>query len=427
MERLYLWTAEAIIWALERGLERERPDLLLLYYPSRLPFYWMLARWHALLGTLRELPAGAGSSREGRARAWQRPLGAAAAAADEDSGRPRMALVRLPGGAEASVPRALLEVRAALGQALRHNVTDAILETRSSSSRGRGRSSSSGSSSGGGGGPSPRGLQQPALEVSFEEWLGNADLDLFGRPSSRHEDRTFSTALAVNALIDIWAVEAEAEVERGRGGRRPASSGGGRPQQAADKRSGPAGAQPAAMSRRLASGAARRGQPRHRQRLPKAAGQPAVELRWQQGAPDAVIQAARGGYSYLLGQAHAFPASNAFFSLSIKSEADLPAIYPTNFMCSLYNHSSCIGCDGPASELARVGFSSREAVVAGVRGLMGRGEFEQKLAGRCFGRGVPKVDLGRNCQGCLFPHWASEPLTWALRALALLKVQLLSW
>jgi hypothetical protein len=405
MERLYLWSAEAIVWALERGLVGERPDLLLLYYPSRLPFAWLLTRWHALLAPLQELgPAAAGGgSGPCQQREATRPLGAAAGAG---SGPARLVLARLPDGREAALPAALFEVRAALGRALRSNITDALLAAASSfpgqGTSGRGLPRSLLQRPGAAGQLPHQPQQQGAQECYWQEWLGAADVDLLGRQRPSPQDRTFSSALAVNALLDIWAVE---QPSGSGSSAAPQAGGAGQPLPARGPQQQPR------ASAALASD------------VPGLMPQPrAVQLRWQPGTPDAVVRAALGGYRHLLHSATHDPSSNAFFSLSVKSQGDLPAFYPSNFLCGLRNHSSCIACDAPASELRRVGFGD---VVAGVRGLMPQAEFEAKLRGRCFGRGVPRQDAGRNCRGCFFPHWTSEPLTWSLRALALLRAQLL--
>ncbi|GFR98165.1 hypothetical protein ElyMa_002763500 [Elysia marginata] len=40
----------------------------------------------------------------------------------------------------------------------------------------------------------------------FDDFMGNADTDIFGRPVKNYEDRMFSTAMAANALLYTWTI-----------------------------------------------------------------------------------------------------------------------------------------------------------------------------------------------------------------------------
>eukprot|EP01015_Nassula_variabilis_P018703 TRINITY_DN3078_c0_g1_i1.p1 TRINITY_DN3078_c0_g1~~TRINITY_DN3078_c0_g1_i1.p1 ORF type:complete len:315 (-),score=55.91 TRINITY_DN3078_c0_g1_i1:95-1039(-) len=53
---LYVDIAKFLKWAVERGVAFERPDLSLVYYPSKFDFYWFLARSYAALKAEKDLP-----------------------------------------------------------------------------------------------------------------------------------------------------------------------------------------------------------------------------------------------------------------------------------------------------------------------------------------------------------------------------------
>jgi len=41
--------------------------------------------------------------------------------------------------------------------------------------------------------------------VYWDDFLGDNDTDIFGKPLNRGEDRLFSTSVAINALLDTWS------------------------------------------------------------------------------------------------------------------------------------------------------------------------------------------------------------------------------
>jgi hypothetical protein len=52
-------------------------------------------------------------------------------------------------------------------------------------------------------------LDKTSEYAHWDDFLGNADKNLRGYPAPKYEDRIFSTSVAVNALIDIWAEDAD--------------------------------------------------------------------------------------------------------------------------------------------------------------------------------------------------------------------------
>jgi hypothetical protein len=48
---LYVDIAKFLKWAIEKRIALERPDISLVYYPSKFDFYWFLARTYAALNS----------------------------------------------------------------------------------------------------------------------------------------------------------------------------------------------------------------------------------------------------------------------------------------------------------------------------------------------------------------------------------------
>jgi hypothetical protein len=51
--------------------------------------------------------------------------------------------------------------------------------------------------------------QQESWYVFWDDFLGNADVGRDGGARPQYEDRVFSTAMATNALLDVWTIEGE--------------------------------------------------------------------------------------------------------------------------------------------------------------------------------------------------------------------------
>ncbi|KYQ99756.1 hypothetical protein DLAC_03700 [Tieghemostelium lacteum] len=116
----------------------------------------------------------------------------------------------------------------------------------------------------------------------WDDFLGDADTNIFGKPVQYGEDRFFSTALSVNALIDIWTLP-------------NSNTGSGSPMRI-----------------------------------------------WRPETPAQVISAVSSAAVYINDNILDNPVQceNAFFSGSVKSSESLAFFYPSNF-CEFFNGTSC--------------------------------------------------------------------------------------
>jgi hypothetical protein len=208
------------------------------------------------------------------------------------------------------------------------------------------------------------GSTDDGLFTYWDDFLGNGDKNKDGSVHRRYEDRVFSTAMTVNALIDIWSVKSRPE-KNGRS-----------------------------------------------------------QLKWEKDTPMRVRNTIATAVSWLVSEAQSYPKDNAFFSGSIKLGAATPLYFPHNSFrwmngtsagqCSNYSNSLELGADGIFN------------LVVSMTGVISESEYLEKIDRQtCFGQKVPKAlfELDLNCDGCVFPYWSSPVLTEAMELLALVKYQ----
>jgi len=189
--------------------------------------------------------------------------------------------------------------------------------------------------------------------IYWDDFLGNYGETVLG------EDRLFSTALAVNTLIDIWTT-------------------------------GFAFSSPG------------------RSRV-------SCQLQWRAGTPWAVKRTIESGIAFLAAELLAgnLALENAFFSGSMKSLSTNPFSYPATYSKFLNGTSLDPSKPFPPGD-------SGSSLVYAVRGLVNPTQYRDWLKQRWFGFPVPTTFDGFNTGGpAPWPYWSSPAMTYAMSLIAL--------
>ena len=181
---------------------------------------------------------------------------------------------------------------------------------------------------------------------------------------ARGEDRLFSTALAVNTLIDIWTngFAAFSSAEKQVGGKKT------------------------------------------------------CQLQWRSETPEAVKATIDSGVAFLSNEMLAgnLELENAFFSGSMKSLSTNPFSYPGTY--SKYLNGTAVD---PSMPNFPPGTSGTELVFA-MRGLANSADYQKWLTRKWFGFTVPTTFDGFNTGGLgPWPYWSSPAMTYAMGLIAL--------
>eukprot|EP00475_Leptophrys_vorax_P008931 TRINITY_DN15835_c0_g2_i1.p1 TRINITY_DN15835_c0_g2~~TRINITY_DN15835_c0_g2_i1.p1 ORF type:complete len:644 (+),score=160.84 TRINITY_DN15835_c0_g2_i1:90-2021(+) len=133
-------------------------------------------------------------------------------------------------------------------------------------------------------------IQRDGNHVFWDDFLGDADTNVFGAVSPQYEDRVFSTCAALNALIDIWTDSEYNESDSTK------------------------------------------------------------TLSWKCEAEDSLKEVISGGINWLIEKSSEFPSENVFFSGSMKSPVySIPFWYPHNVLHSVRNNTDFDGCSSNVS------------------------------------------------------------------------------
>ncbi|KAI3653490.1 hypothetical protein MP228_001437 [Amoeboaphelidium protococcarum] len=198
----------------------------------------------------------------------------------------------------------------------------------------------------------------------WDEFLGNAD-SAFGRAHEKHEDRVFSTAMALNALIDTFTTKAV------------------------------------------------------------TTGSDSLKLKLDRGVPSNVRQVIEKGHTFMAKYANKYPKENAFFSASIKTAETTPVSFPHNSFKWL--NGTDAGPCSKFSNPFEFGILNVARVVASVSGYIEEDKYQDMIKNQvCFGNHVPENLNSANLSTALFPYWSSPALTNSMQLLTLAKYEAIS-
>ncbi|CEM38725.1 unnamed protein product [Vitrella brassicaformis CCMP3155] len=308
--RLYRNTSSLVEWAVSSGRAFARRDIALLYYPSAYNFLWMSSRIVAKLD--------------------------------------RYTDPSLHNGRTQTLPDFIKHTQRALGHVYRTKATQWLLDqvTREPIPDGNN--------------PNPF-MPKPEKHWAYwDDFLGNGDRDVYGRPRPKCEDRIFSTAQAINTLLNIWTYPTAAPGEG----------------KEATGKFGP--------------------------------------LKWRSDTPAKVVSIVGESCGWLRRYTFsgAFPTGNAFFSGSMKGITTVPFFYPTNF----YMAPNGTIYDVNTTHILRFLWGSTLAV----SGIIPKHEYEVMVSQPHFNITTPTEFGGFNGEGTQgFPYWSSDALTFAAVLLAI--------
>ncbi|KAL6056649.1 Cellulase [Balamuthia mandrillaris] len=201
-------------------------------------------------------------------------------------------------------------------------------------------------------------VEEDGNYVYWDDFLGDGDTGIFGEPVIRGEDRLFSTAISVIALVDIWTM--------------PAST-------------------------------SNNGSPK---------------LQWRSGTPTHVKEYLPKAAKFLKDNifSWSYRVSNAFFSGSVKGTSTLPFLYPMNF--AMWTNGTMINNFTLQVILEHGG----QAIlgVTGVipadeyQHMINNPRFPYPVPQTFPGYNHLNAMI-------LFPYWSSAPLTYSMTALAITK------
>jgi hypothetical protein len=207
-------------------------------------------------------------------------------------------------------------------------------------------------------------------DVYWDDFLGNADKSWTGHPEPSHDDRLFTTAVSLNALIDTWSFWS-----------------------------------PDSQS-----------------------------LQFLPNVPANVssVIARASGYLATATQAGKLRLDNSFFSGSVKGDTSLPFSYPANLIRFVngtiippLNATTHDASDNVAiamlGVISEVRFSYHDGDVAVLQSqlMFAQSEYDALLAAHPFNSTTPTTFDGYNTSA--FPYWTSDEMTMSVIALALAK------
>ncbi|KAL6071613.1 E3 ubiquitin-protein ligase SopA [Balamuthia mandrillaris] len=194
--------------------------------------------------------------------------------------------------------------------------------------------------------------------IYWDDFLGDGDIDIFGQPLKRGEDRLFSTAISVIALIDTWTTP--------------------------------------------------------------GAGTNSPKLQWKSGTPAQVKDYLPRAVKFLEDNIYSwsYRVSNAFFSGSIKGLSTLSFFYPLNF--AMWANGTMIKnltlediLEGKHPTVGVSGFISSDVYQQMID--------NPRFPGYPVPQTFPGYNHQEGDIFILFPYWSSDPLTYSMTALAITK------